>query len=144
MRATYLALVAVALLLAGCDDTSGPEILTEADLMGSWSGDQLEVDASGAFVTVGTRSITFDGHGTYTSDIFSAGTGPQISSYRILGFSVALIVPNPGFTPFGTTMEGVEATQDSLKFSLPLKPVVSETSVDFDMGTVTVYLLARN
>lgn len=151
MRATYSALAAAALLLAGCKgDTglTGPQgpaaTLTEVDLTGSWSGAQLDVDASGAFVTIGTRSITFDGHGTYTSDIFSAGTGPQTGSYRIIGSSVAVTVPNPGFTPFVTTMDGVEATHDSLKFSLPLKPIASATSVDFALGVETVYLLARN
>ena len=61
---------------AGPTGPEGPaNVLTQADLIGTWAGDVLIENSSGtAFTSAGTRTVTFNADGTYTSDILVAVT----------------------------------------------------------------------
>jgi hypothetical protein len=97
-------------------------------------------DASGAkFVSNGIRSITFNSDGTYTSDIFTNGSGNITGSYILLGLAVAVTSPNPpDYPPFVAQLGAIVVTPTSLNFVLNMRPVGGA------FGSVhTVYLLSR-
>ena len=120
---------------AGPEGPRGPaNTLTEADLVGTWTGDMVTEDGS-TFVSVGTRTITFDAGGTYTSDIFSNGGVTQSGSFLVVGGSV-VVTHEIGFS---IKLGSVVATADSLKFVLNVRPAGG----GFSLSTPTVYLLAR-
>ncbi len=131
----------------GSDGPQGPigpqgpvYAITAADLLGTWTGDMITEDPTSlAFVSVGVRTITFNGDGTYASDIFTNGGASETGSFLVLPTSVAVTVPNTGFTPFVTAFPSVAAVADSLMFILPVRP----TGVGFQTLSHTVYMLAR-
>ena len=131
----------------GSDGPQGPigpqgpvYTIMAAALLGTWTGDMITEDPTGAtFVSVGVRTITFNGDGTYASDIFTNGGASETGSFLVFPTSVAITVPNTGFTPFATAFASVGAVADSLKFILPVRP----TGVGFQTLSHTVYMLAR-
>ena len=127
--------------LDGADGAIGPMyVLSDADLIGTWTGDMLTEDGTGlGFISAGTRTITFDSDGTYTSDIFPNGTASWTGSYIVIGSSVAVTVTNPLGIPFLQEFTSVTATADSLSFILGTRP----TGCCFGTGARTAYSLAR-
>jgi len=115
-------------------------MLTQADLVGTWSGSMMVENASGsAFVSSGTRTITFNADGTYTSDIFTNGSGNLSGSFIVLGQAVAVTNPNPAGNPFVAEFGGIALTANSLNFILNVRPMGDA----FQLGNHTVYTLSR-
>ena len=127
----------------GMDGAQGPAyVLTEADLLGTWSGEQVTENGSGTAFVFGSgfRTITFDSDGTYTSDIFTDGGGNLSGSFMVLGTSVVVTSPAVGGgAAIMFQLEDVVASPDSLKFIVDLRPV----GTGFQTVKTTVYLLAR-
>ncbi len=131
----------------GSDGPQGPigpqgpvYAIAAAALLGTWTGDMITEDPTGAaFVSAGVRTITFNGDGTYASDIFTNGGASETGSFLALPTSVAITVPNTGFIPFVTAFASVAAVSDSLKFMLPIRPL----GAAFGTLNHTVYMLAR-
>ena len=114
--------------------------LTLADLLGTWTGDMITESADGTTLTsAGTRTITFNGDGTYDSDIFTNGGAMSRGSFLLLASSVAMSIPNAPFNPFMQELTSVTTGADSLKFILGARP----TGAGFQTLSRTVYLLAR-
>ncbi len=130
----------------GSDGPQGPigpqgpvYTIMAAALLGTWTGDMITEDPTGAtFVSVGVRTITFNGDGTYASDIFTNGGGTETGSFLVLATSVAVTYSNSPFIPFVEELASVTVVGDSLKFILSSRPLGGAFS---DLRTV--YMLAR-
>ena len=123
-------------------DTEPAYVLTQADILGTWSGDKIGEDASGtSFVSEGTRTITFNSDGSYTSNVFTNGGADLSGTFMVLGSSVVVTSPpvGTGTTTFIFQLEDIVITNDSLKFIVDSDPVTG----GFNVGFTAVFLLSR-